>query len=187
MFDYVEARSSNVYSEVVFFGLQYILNEYFIEPITIGDVQEAKEYADAHGIPFNYDGWSYIANELDGNIPVVIKAIPEGSVVPTNVPLFTIESTDEKVFWVVSWMETILMKVWYTTNIATRSYYVKQMLMKYAEKTMDNPNVDFAFVNFGDRGSSSVESAGIGGVAHLTQFLGTDNFNSIKIAKEQSN
>lgn len=180
MYDYAEARSSKVYPKTVFFGLQYILMEYFSTPIEVAEVTEAKMYAKFHNIPFDEDGWYYITQELKGMLPVRIKAVPEGSVIPNGNVLFTIESTDTKVPWVASWLETVLMKVWYTCNVATRSYYVKQMLKEYGKMTQDNPYVDLQFHCFGDRGSPSVESAGIGGMAHLTQFYGTDNFQSIK-------
>ena len=184
MYDYAEARSGKVYALTAFVGLQGILQEYFTTPISETEVEEAKQYADAHGIDFEYDGWMYIATELDGEIPVEIKAMPEGSIVPVKNVLFTVESTDPKVFWVASWMETFLMKVWYPSNIATRSYYVRKMLEEYADKTQDNPFVAYSYHNFGDRGSSSVESASIGGYAHLTQFMGTDNFHSLKYTYE---
>ncbi len=110
--------------------------------------------------------------------------------VPTNNVLFTIKSIDPKVPWVAGFLETLLMKVWYTSNIATRSYYVKDMIQQYWDQTVDEENhfgINFAFHNFGDRGSSSPESAAIGGIAHLTQFLGTDNFNSLRYAKKYYN
>ncbi len=184
MFDYAEARSSKLYDKTVFFGLQYILQEYFSTPIQEWEVEEAAKLAEMHGIPFAYDGWMYIVNELKGMLPVEIKAVPEGTVVPLKNVLFTVESTDANVYWVTSWLETILMKVWYPSNVATRSYYVKQLLEEYAEKTSDAPFTAFQYHNFGDRGSSSVEAAAIGGMAHLTQFMGTDNFNSIRYAME---
>jgi nicotinamide phosphoribosyltransferase len=187
MFDYAEARSGKVYDKTVFFGLQYILKNYFSTPITIEEVDEAADFSVAHGIPFNYDGWSYVVNVLGGNLPVRIKAVPEGSIMPVKVPLFTVESTDENVYWVVSYLETILMKVWYTCNIATRSWYVKQMLKEFADATQDAPFTAYQYHNFGDRGSSSVEAAAIGGMAHLTQFMGTDNFNSISYVKNYYN
>jgi len=179
MYDYAEARSGKVYDKTVFFGLQYILLEYFKKPISMVEVEQAEKFAQAHGITFYADDWKYIVNKHNGHIPVVIKAVPEGKVIPVNNVLFTIESTDPKVFWITSWMETILMKVWYPSNVATRSYYIRKMLEGYAKETSDVENVDYQFHNFGDRGSSSVESAAIGGMAHLTQFRGTDNFNSV--------
>jgi nicotinamide phosphoribosyltransferase len=190
MFDYAEARSNKVYPKTVFFGLQYYINEYLSKPITLNDIYEAKDFAEAHGIPFNLDGWVYIKNKHNGFLPVEIRAVQEGLVVPTGNALFTIESTDPKVPWVAGFLETLLMKVWYPSNIATRSYYVKQMIAKYYKETVQDDSqegIEFAFHNFGDRGSSSVESAGIGGVAHLTQFLGTDNFDSLRYAKKYYN
>lgn len=187
MYDYGEARSGKEYDKTVFFGLQYIMKKYLTTRITMEMVDDAQMWATAHGIPFNYDGWAYIATELKGKLPIKIRAIPEGMVIPVKNVLFTVQSTDPFVYWVASWAETILLKVWYTSNIATRSWYVKQLLQEFAEISSDAPFVDYQYNNFGDRGSSSVESAGIGGVAHLTQFMGTDNFNSLSYAKEYYN
>jgi nicotinamide phosphoribosyltransferase len=182
MFDYMEARGGQ-YAKTVFFGLQYILKRYFSSPIEMWEVDEAKQLAEAHGEPFDYEGWKYIVEELGGKLPVRIRAVPEGSIVPVKNALVTIDSTDERVFWVVGYLETILMKTWYPTTIATKSYYVKEMLKPYLEETGGIEGIGFKYHNFGDRGSSSVESAAIGGMAHLTQFMGTDNFDSLRWAK----
>jgi nicotinamide phosphoribosyltransferase len=97
----------------------------------------------------------------------------------------TITSTDPKCFWLVNWAETLLMKIWYPITVATKSYYIKGMMKQYWEKSSDNiAGLDFAYHNFGDRGSSSVEAAAIGGMAHLTSFAGTDNFNATAYLKE---
>lgn len=187
MFDYAEARSGKVYPETVFFGLQYFIKEYLMKPFDLEDVLEAQDFADTHGIPFNKEGWIYILENYDGALPVKIRSVAEGLRVPTKNVLFTVESTDTKVPWVAGFLETLLMKVWYSSNIATRSYYVKEMMKTYWEKTVDDTalgGIDFAFHNFGSRGSSSVEAAGIGGLAHLTQFKGTDNFDSLRFGKE---
>ena len=137
MFDYGEARSGKVYDVTVFNGMQPKLKKYFIKPIEQWEVDEAYMYAQAHGVYFDVKGWDYIVQTLGGNLPVTIKAVAEGSVIPVKNALFTIKSTDKKVFWVASWLETVLMTVWYPCNVATRSYYVREMLKEYAEKTMD--------------------------------------------------
>lgn len=182
MFDYAEARSNNIYPETVFFGLQYYIKKYLMQPFTKEDIQEAENYATKHGVPFNKEGFEYILNEYDGYFPVIVKAAPEGLVIPTGNILFSIESTDTKVPWVVGFLETLFLKVWYPSTVATRSYYMKNILKEYEDTTDNQTWVDFALHNFGDRGSTSVEAAAIGGMAHLTQFLGTDNFNSVKYA-----
>ena len=178
MFDYMESRGGT-YPATLFFGLQYILKKYFITPITEIEIIEANEYAKRHGVPFDFEGWKYIVKERKGYLPVVIKAVPEGTLVPVKNVLMTIESTDANVPWIAGWLETILMKIWYPTTIATKSYYVKQMLEKYGAPEW----AQFAYHNFGDRGSSSVESAAIGGLGHLAAgFMGTDNFNALDAA-----
>lgn len=180
MYDYMESRGGQ-YSATKFFGLQYYLKKYFSTPITIDEVAEAHAYAESHGVPFDLQGWTYIVEQLGGHLPVKIKAVPEGSLIPTGNVLMTIESTDTKVPWIAGWLETILMKVWYPTTIATKAHFVKETLLKYGSKAW----AKFAYHNFGDRGASSVESAAIGGMAHLSAgFYGTDNFNSLRYASE---
>ena len=181
MYDYLESRGGE-YELILWYGMQYIIKKYFTRPITFYDVEEAKLYADAHGEPFDYEGWMHIVVKHKGFLPLIIKSSPEGSVVPAKMPLATVESTDEKVKWIVGFVETLIMKVWYPTTVATKSYYVRLMLEEFASKYSDSDvGVAFQFHNFGDRGSSSVESAAIGGSAHLTQFMGTDNFNCLRL------
>src|SRR5262245_19426194 len=79
MFSYIESRGGQ-YNRTVFFGLQSILKEYLTRPVTAADVVEAKELFAAHGEPFNESGWLYIANELNGRVPVSIRAVAEGTV-----------------------------------------------------------------------------------------------------------
>ena len=181
---FMEARSSKVFKKSVFFGLQMALMEYFSEPITKEEVAEANDYADRHLGPgiFDREGWDYIVEELDGNIPVKIRAIPEGTVVPNGNVVLTIESTDEKVAWIVGWMETFLMKIWYPTTVATKSYYAREMIMKHLKKSGSPDVIGFKYHNFGDRAATGVEAAVIGGMAHSVIFDGTDNFQSLKAA-----
>lgn len=181
---YLESRGGQ-YDSVVFFGLLNILKEYLVKPITKEDVAETAALCAAHGEPFNKEGWMYIVDYHDGYLPVVIKAVPEGMVLKPHNVMLTVENTDPMVPWVTSFLETLLLKVWYPITIASKSYAVRKMLEKHHTATMDNiDGVAFAFHNFGDRGSSSVESAAIGGVAHLTQFMGTDNFNCLTLARD---
>lgn len=176
MTSYFEARVGAEYGSTVFFGLQYILKKYLTKKITMPMVWEANKFFKAHGVPFNFEDWAYIASKLDGKLPVKIRAIPEGTVVPINNVLMTIESTDPRVFWVVSWLETMLVRLWYPITVATRSYYCKKIIKEYLEKTSDDwkAEIPFKLHDFGSRGVSSLESACIGGAAHLVNFMGSD-------------
>jgi nicotinamide phosphoribosyltransferase len=183
---YMSSRGGE-YEEMVFFGLKYYIEKYIKNQILFIDKHDVENLAETHGVPFNVEGWEYVIKKHahNGSLPIKIKALPEGSIFKPHEPILTIENTDPNCAWLVGWLETLLMKIWYPITIASKSYHVKKMLKEYWDKTSDNPEgVDFAFHNFGDRGSSSVESAAIGGVAHLTQFKGTDNFNCLTLAKE---
>jgi len=129
-FFYVESRGG-VYDRTVFFGLQAILKQHLSRPITHADVDEARDLFAAHGEPFNEAGWRDIVDRLGGKLPLRIRAVPEGSVVPTHQALVTIESTDAQAFWVPSYFETLLLRLWYPVTVATISWHVKQTLRQF--------------------------------------------------------
>jgi nicotinamide phosphoribosyltransferase len=183
MFSYLESRGGK-YQQTLFFGLQIALKEYLSTPITVEMVEEAAQFFEAHGEPFNKEGWMYIAKDLKGKLPVRICAVPEGLVVPTHNILMSVESTDPKCFWVVSWLETLLMRVWYPITVATQSFHIKKLIRSYLEKSSDDPNaeINFKLHDFGSRGVSSRESAGIGGAAHLVNFMGSDTVVGVAFA-----
>ena len=183
MYSYLESRGGK-YPVTVFFGLQYILKEYLTRPIESWMVDEAVSFFAAHGVPFNEAGWRYIAEDLNGRLPIRISAVPEGTVVPVHNVLMTIESTDPQTFWLVSWLETLLLRVWYPTTVATQSWYLKKLIYQSLVKTADDPDGEIAFKlhDFGARGVSSCESSGIGGMAHLVNFSGSDTVQGVVYA-----
>lgn len=183
-FFYVESRGG-IYDRTVFFGLQAILKEHLTKPITHADVDQARDVFAAHGEPFNEAGWRYIVDHHAGLLPIRIRAVPEGAVVPTHHALMTIESTDPKAFWVPSYLETMLLRIWYPVTVATISWHAKQTIRQFLERTSDDPQgqLPFKLHDFGARGVSSVESAAIGGAAHLVNFLGTDTVSGLLLAR----
>jgi nicotinamide phosphoribosyltransferase len=185
MYSYFESRGGR-YRDTVFFGLQYYLLEYLSRPVTRADVDEAAIFFAAHGEPFNREGWEHLVDRYGGRLPVRIRAVPEGTVVPSGNVLFDIELTtpDPKVFWIVSWLETMLVRVWYPTTVASRSHYCKRVILESLVETSDDPLGEIAFKlhDFGSRGVSSRESARIGGAAHLVNFLGSDTVEGVRAA-----
>lgn len=188
MFSYIESRGGE-YDETVFFGLQYYLKEYLSHRVTVEEVEKAKALFAVHGEPFNYDGWMYIAKELGGKLPVRIRAVPEGTVVPTHNILVSIESTDPKVFWIVSWIETMLLRVWYPITVATRSRHIRGIILDALRASSEDPEgeISFKLHDFGSRGVSSQESAMIGGASHLVNFMGSDTVAGVLMANEYYN
>ena len=187
VYSYIESRGGK-YDETVFFGLQSFIKEYLLEPITQADIDIADEILTAHGEPFNREGWEYILSAHGGYLPVVIRSVPEGTVVPVKNVLATIENTDPKAFWLTTWLETALLRaVWYGTTVATQSKFIKNIITNYLEKSGDPTTINFKLHDFGARGVSSMESAGIGGAAHLVNFMGTDTISGILHAREYYN
>lgn len=184
VYSYIESRGGR-YDSTVFFGLQAFIKEYLLSPITQSDIDIADELLTAHGEPFNRAGWQYILDKHAGYLPVVIRAVPEGTVVPVRNVLATIENTDPECFWLTTWLETALLRaVWYGTTVATQSYTIKQVILDYLERTGDPTTIGFKLHDFGARGVSSLESAGIGGAAHLVNFMGTDTISGVLFARE---
>jgi len=184
-FFYLESRGG-VYERTLFFGLQSILKEYLSRPATMAMVDEAKPFLAAHGEPFNEAGWRHVIGAHGGKLPLRIRAVPEGTVVPTHQALMTIESTCPDCFWVPSYVETLLMRVWYPITVATISWHVKQTIREHLDKTSDDAagQVPFKLHDFGSRGVSSAESAALGGMAHLVNFRGTDTILGVLAARE---
>lgn len=181
-FFYLESRGSDRdWNETVFFGLQYLLKNYFLEPFTQAMVEEAGEVITAHGLPFNYDGWTNLIKKHQGKLPLRIRAVAEGTVVPLHNVLMTVETTDDEFAWVGSWFETQLLRIWYSITVATQSFQIKRDVYKFLSETSDDANAEIAFKvhDFGSRGVSSQETAAIGGAAHLVNFMGTDTMTAL--------
>jgi nicotinamide phosphoribosyltransferase len=187
VYSYIESRGGQ-YDTTVFFGLQAFIKEYLLDPITQADIDIAEEVWTAHGEPFNRAGWQYILDKHNGYLPVVIKAVPEGTRVPVKNVLATVENTDPNCFWLTTWLETALLRaIWYPTTVATQSRSIKETILTYLEKTGDPSTINFKLHDFGARGVSSMESAAIGGASHLVNFMGSDTISGILFAREYYN
>ncbi len=181
---YISSRGGD-YAQTCFFGLQAYIREYLMKPITAHDVNEAAEFYANYGVPFNKEGWDLVVRRHGGHMPVRISAVPEGTLVPTGMPLVVIESTDPDLFWVPSFLETQLLRaIWYPTTVATISWHIKQTIKRFLNETSDNTEgqLPFKLHDFGARGVSSAESAELGGMAHLVNFRGTDTVTAVLAA-----
>ena len=184
---YAEARTNSFADEVLFLGLTPFLIDYLSKPITLEQALEAEAICEAHGIPFNQDGWRIILNEFDGYLPLHIEALPEGMVVPTSIPLVQVTNTDDRFAWLPTFIETALLRsIWFPTTVGTLSYQCKQIIRTGLEVSSDDPEgqLPFKLHDFGARGVSSAESAALGGMAHLVNFMGSDTLEGIMAARK---
>jgi len=186
VYSYMESRGGR-FNETVWYGLEMFIKEY-LEGVafTQEELDEAYEYLGTKLGVFGRDDvfdkskFQYIIDAHGGKLPVRIKAVPEGSVVGVKNVLMTIENTDPNCYWLTNFLETIMMQLWYPITVATLSREVKKIVTDYYDKTVSLPGdimrvaVEFVLNDFGFRGVSSVQSAGIGGSAHLINFMGSD-------------
>jgi nicotinamide phosphoribosyltransferase len=159
------------------------LKRYFVKPFTKADVLEANEVITAHGEPFNLAGWLRLIEKHDGKLPLRVRAVAEGSIVPTRNVLMTVENTDDEFFWLTGWFESQFMRIWYPITVATQSWYIKRDVYQFLQETADDADAEIGFKvhDFGSRGVSSQETAAIGGAAHLVNFFGSDTMASLLI------
>jgi nicotinamide phosphoribosyltransferase len=101
--------------------------------------------------------------------------------------LFTIENTDPQCFWLVNYLETILVQLRYPISVATTSYEMKKVLRDFLVRTGTKEVesvLEFQMHDFGFRGASSVETSGIGAAAHLINFKGSDTLRGLIVARD---
>lgn len=122
-----------------------------------------------------------------GYLPVEIKAVEEGTIMPVQNVLMTITNTHPDFYWVVGFVESLLLKLWYTITVATCSHEYRSIVNTFFAETDEeilDTLKDFQVHDFGYRGDSSEEGAAISGVAHLLSFLGSDNVPALPCAVE---
>ncbi len=181
---------------VVWFGGQAFYKEYFIDlfnehffnrpkaeviaeyvrviKYTLGDQNpDTKHLEDLHDLGF---------------LPLSIKALPEGSVVPLRVPVMTIQNTDPRFFWLTNFVESLAScELWQPSTSATIAREYKKLMDKYCIETAGEVMLWFTALqghDFSMRGMSSLRSAMLSGMGHLAGgFVGTDTIPSISAAE----
>ena len=180
---YITSRGGE-YTDVMLAGVEFVVKTLQSTKITREDVLLAKSFWEAHGEPFYTEGWMKVVDEFDGIIPVTIRALDEGKVYPVQTPLMVIENAPG-FWWLTTWIETMALRaVWYMTTVATNSFEIKCLVNKYLGKSGDVSGLPFKLHDFGSRGVSSQESAMLGGLAHLFNFMGTDTAIAILAANK---
>ena len=186
MKSYLESRGGK-FQELVMFGLQYMMKKYLVGPVlSMEMVEEAYEkLSGENGVfgrddVFSRDKWEALIEKHGGRLPIQIKSAPEGTIIPVKNVMLMIENTDEEFAWVTNFVETLILQIWYPITVASLSREVKKVVIQYLRETGCSEEAipmtaEFVLNDFGMRGVSSIESAGIGGAAHLVNFMGSDN------------
>lgn len=166
------------------FGLQHLLHRYLSRPVTFSCLESARTFAQLHGLPF--PSFDSLLTKHFGRLPLTIRAIPEGLLVPATFPVLTVTVNDPNYFWLASYLEAVFVRLWYPSTIAISSRLCLHILVKYLKRTSDleSPmdHASYMLHDFGARGVTCREQAGLGGAAHLLSFRGSDTMEGIRFA-----
>ncbi len=179
--------------QVVSFGQQMVMqqiheafkNEFFDRPKdeVCGEMKaELSMYLNT-----DYDVSHFEALHDLGYLPIMVKALPEGTLVPIKVPVLTIYNTHPDFYWVTNYLETILSNLlWKPMTSATIAHQYRKVLTKWQEKTDAERGwfIDWQGHDFSMRGMDSAEAVISSGVAHLTSFMGSDSLPAIYGARK---
>lgn len=180
-------------NHVVFYGLQAWLkdlNEMFYRNFFDQPLERVlAEYKD--GIDGFVDLSQFTTKHIEDlwhldYLPLEVRAVREGTPVPTRVPSMTIENTHPDFAWLVNYLETWLSSsIWHPSTNATTAWMMRRKLDKHALETSGQcESVDFQFHDFSFRGMSNHQSAATSGSAHLIPFRGSDNVAAKAFVKE---
>lgn len=175
-------------TKAVHFGLQAFLQSYCVEafaPFFAADEDEAvAEYAavlESILGPNDIETDHVRALHRRGYLPLIFRAVPEGTRVPLRVPSFTIENTEPEFFWLVNYIETVLSAaVWHPSTTATIADHYRRILDEAAEVTgVDRASVNWQLHDFSYRGMTGTAAAAASGAGHLLSFTGSDSLATL--------
>ena len=169
--------------KVVVFSIQHFCLEYLIKQFNDNFFKKnKKEVIEEYSRHVKQSTYAHIEALHDlGYLPIEIKSLDEGTLCPIGVPMLTITNTHPDFGWLVNYLETLIScMLWQPITSATIAYEYKKILNKYALETTGNTEgVQWQGHDFSMRGMSSVESAILSGMGHLTSFTGTDTIPAI--------
>lgn len=180
-FSYISSRSRG--ETVMLATLQMWVDKTLTNPVEKWMIDEAEAFAAAHGEPFSREPWEYILEAYNGYLPITIRAVPEGLPLASGNVLVTVECDDPKVYWLSTYIETSIQRVWYGSTVASNDYKIRKVIERFLDETADDRSMQpFMLHDFGARGVTCEEQAQYGGAAHLFNFMGSDTISGIRAA-----
>jgi nicotinamide phosphoribosyltransferase len=179
---------------VVFFGLQFFLIEhlqndwdtYFFNKPKEVVISAYKRRMDNYLGPDSITMDDVSALHDLGYLPLRIKALDEGTLVPMGVPCLTIVNTVKEFFWLTNSLESIMSNsLWKSITSATTAFQYRKRFEEHCEKTgYDKSFVQWQGHDFSFRGMSGLTDAVTSGAGHLLSFTGTDTIPAIDFLED---
>ena len=121
-----------------------------------------------------------------GYLPLNVKSLPEGTLAPMRVPVFTIENTHPDFYWLPGYLETTtLANTFVTSTVASTARQFLKIAHEFAELAADSTDyINFQFHDFSQRGQHGDEAAVLSGIGHLASFKGSDSISAVYAASQ---
>lgn len=165
--------------KMVFFGLQEFIikflhfdfNENFFKQPIDQVMKQYTKYMDIQLEKGNYDEEKISKLHSLGYLPILIRAIPEGTEVNMGIPCIEITNTHPDFAWVVQWIECLLQtELWSACNYATIGKMYYDVVKKFYDETTDGADPRMAMSDFGMRGMSCLEDSIKASTSWLVSF-----------------
>ena len=117
-----------------------------------------------------------------GYLPLRVRAVKEGTLVPLRVPYLTVENTDPRFFWLTNYLETELSAaLWQPITSATIAWRARQLLdIRAVTSASDLSAVDYQGHDFSCRGMAGMAAAAASSAGHLLSFKGSDTLSAVR-------
>ena len=197
---YLTPRSSrlNTTDKMVWFGIQGFIQKYLVGEFNNNFFNLewntiAEQFHECLGLGLGYsteriDNTLAKVKELYdlGYLPIRINALPEGTLVPMNVPALEISTTKDGFAWVGQAIESLLScSIWHPCVSATVAYeYAKIAKEAYKVTVEDDIPWQTSMCDFSLRGQESNESAVASSAAWLTAFYNSSTVHARSYIKD---
>jgi nicotinamide phosphoribosyltransferase len=173
--------------KVVVYGLQHTLIDVLVDQFDDMFFKLPKDLAVGYaGRLFGaYVGSSETKHFEDlyelGYLPIEVKALPEGTLCPLKVPMYTLKNTHPNFAWLTNYLETVMSaETWKAPTVATIIYHYRKLINEFAMKTTGSTEgTEFQLHDFSFRGMSNRHDAAKSGSAFLLSSCGTDNIPAL--------
>lgn len=196
---YFTPRMSRVkmWDKVVMFGLQSFIKTYLIDYFNeefFNKTQE--EVINSYERVLNAASGknTYSSEKIKklhklGYLPIEIYSVPEGTLVPMQVPMFGITNTHKNFAWLPQALESLISaEMWHPMIAATVGYTYRQIVNKYYDMTCDKSDMKAkALGAFDFRGEECLESAVKAGAGWCLSFLNTATVPTIPYLEKMYN
>jgi nicotinamide phosphoribosyltransferase len=160
-------------------------NEFFSKPKDVVCGEMKRELSMYLGTEYDVTHFEKL-HDL-GYLPIAVKGIEEGTLVPIKVPVLTIYNTLPEFYWVTNYLETIISNLlWKPMTSATIAHTYRKVLTAWLAMTDIEKDwfIDWQGHDFSMRGMDSIEATIASGLGHLTSFSGTDSLPAIYGARK---